>query len=550
MRQRFAFFSLSATVVLYLSLLAWGTNRSYQHLHIVLLLLQYGIMLWGAVWCLRQSAGPGIALLPPLPGFGAVVVCFALLAMPLSWFTTRGLLNPDESGYSFQARIYRSGRIMADPLIGATADVRETPAELFYANHILRPSGWFPKFPPGWPIVLSTGYLVSANWLPNPILGSLQLCVILFIGSRCFSRETGIIASILAVLSPFYLVNSIGRMSHALCAVLAAAACLALFRGLSTGKLGYFAAMFACLAATFQVRPYTGFVLTTVTTLAALWFSRANRKLLVRVFLVGVFFGCLALTGVLSYNHICTGKWLVSPYAQAAGVNTPPELSINPIAVWRGMARYAPYMLTESLFGTFPFLYLLAGYAVVRENRSRREVYFLAALFTSLVLAYLAHPDGYGVLLGERFHFEAFFAVVLLAARGLQLLLEHWKTSRAAFISAVLVLGILQLGQLTAAAHAVSKIGEPYRRVREAVEQPEISGLVFLHDNDGFVAKLFNLNAADWRHASRIYLIDAQPELRAEWACRYGFSRWSVVSYDARTRQATLINDTATVNRT
>ena len=477
-----------------------------------------------------------------LPGlnFRPLVFCFALVAIPLSWFTVRGLLNPDESGYSFQARIYRSGRIMADPLIGATTDVRSTPAELFYANHVLRPWGWFPKFPPGWPALLSLGYLVSARWLPTPILGLFQLGVIAAIGSRCFSRETGILAAFFAALSPFYLVNSIGMMSHALCALLAASACLFLFKGLQTGHIRNFAAMFACLAATFQVRPYTGFVITVVATAAALYLSRNDRRLLARILALGVFFGFLAMAGVLAYNHAYTGRWLVSPYAEAAGANSPPELSFNPAVIWRGMARYGPYMVIETLFGSFPFLHLLAAYAVARETRFRKEVWVLAAMYLSLVLAYLAHPEGYGVLFGERFHFEAFFAVAILAARGLQLLVERWQTERRAAVSALVLFGALQLGQQAACIHTVWRMGEPYRKIRAAVSRPEVSGLVFLHDSGPFVAKHFNLNDADWRHASRIYLVDAQPDRRADWACRYGFPQWSVVSYNARAHEAVL----------
>jgi hypothetical protein len=526
-------------VAFYLFVLALGSSRRFGHLDIILALLQYGPILFLLLWYLstqKDDRAETIGL--PRLNLTAVMVCFASLAIPLSWFATRGLVNPDESGYSFQARIYRSGRLMADPLIGATAKVQETPAELFYANHILRPFGWFPKFPPGWPMVLSLGYLVSARWLPNAIFGTLQLLVMAAIGSRWFSRETGALAAVFAALSPFYLVNSVGMMSHALCAVLAAMACLCLSQALSTGKLRYYAAMFACLAATFQVRPYTGFLLTCVMTGAALWLARRNHQLLIRVLAIGGLFGALAIAGVLIYNHVYTGNWLVSPYAAAAGGNAPPELSLNPASVWHGMARYGPYMLLETLLGGFPFLHLLAGYAVVREKVHRKEVWILAALYIGLVVAYLAHPDGYAVFFGERFHFESFIALALLAARGTQLLVERWQTRRSGVIFALVVLGALQIGQLAFAIHVVSKQGEPYRKLRAALENSSISGLVFLHDSPGFVAKHFNLNEADWRHASRLYLVDAEDEHRALWACRYGFSQWWVASYDPQAHAA------------
>jgi hypothetical protein len=532
---------LAGSVILYLVVLVVGTARRYVHLDIVLGLIEYAPLLVGLLWYLRAqrhdteaaSSLPRLKLLP-------VIACFALLAIPLSWFATQGLVNPDESGYSFLARIYQSGRLMADPLVGATQNVRDTPAELFYANHILRPYGWFPKFPPGWPLVLSLGYRISARWLPNPLFGALQLWIIAAIGWKWFSQETGALAALFAALSPFYLFNSVGMMSHALCAILAATACLALCQGFSTGKLGYYAAMFACLAGTFQVRPFTGFVLTCVLTAAALWLAREDRPRFLRVLAIGAVFGGLAIAGVALYNHAYTGRWLVSPYAEAAGGDTPPELSLNPVVIVRGMLQYGPFMLLETLLGAFPFLHLLAGYAVIREKRCRNEVWILAALYVALILAYLAHPNGYAVFFGERFHFEGFFALVLLAARGTQLLIENWQIQRRGFVFALLLLCCLQVVRLGFAAEVVSRQGEPYRKVRAAVAAPDVYGLVFLQDSPGFVAKHFNLNDADWRHASRIYLVDADAEHRAEWACRFGFSNWTVASYDKRAHSASL----------
>ncbi|MFZ0772496.1 MAG: hypothetical protein WCA49_01940 [Candidatus Sulfotelmatobacter sp.] len=236
------FYFLTASIIVCVCVLFLGTHRGYEHLDIVLLLLQYVLILPAVLVCLRrqkdqaQSATgmPRIDLL-------AVILCFAALALPLSWFSTRGLLNPDESGYSFQARIYRSGRVMADPLIGVSSNFRDTPEELWFTNHVLRPFGWFPKYPPGWPLVLSLGYLVSAPWLLSPIFGVMQLIVIAACGSRWCSKETGALAALMAGLSSFYLINSIGVMSHALCAILVATACLSLFGGLETGSLWYYA---------------------------------------------------------------------------------------------------------------------------------------------------------------------------------------------------------------------------------------------------------------------------------------------------------------------
>ena len=531
--------------MLYIGLLLAGTIRGSTHLHLALLAVQYIIILPSLVWFLRSppfSSGSG-----PLPrtNLGITLLAFALVTIPLSRFSAQGLLNPDESGYSFQARIYRSGRPMADPLIGASANVRQTSPELFFENHVLLPRGWFTKFPPGWPLVLSLGYRISGPWLLNPVFGLLQLFAIAAIGIRIFSYPTGALAVLFGVLSPFFLVNSIGMISHAICAFFSVVACLALFQALTTGKLRYYGAMFASLAAALQVRPYTGFVLALVLTSAALWLNRGNRTILLRVFALGIFFGVIALACVLLYNHTYTGSWFVSPYAMAAGSSMPPELSFRLGKIWQGIRQCAPQTAEESLIGAFPFLYLLAAYSLIREREYRREVWILAAIYFALVAAYLAHPEGSGVFFGERFHFEGFFALLLLAARGAQLLLEYWHTPRWAIFWILALFIAAQVAQQSAAVAAVVRRVEPYRKVREAIMTSGVTGLVFFHDNPGFVAKHFNLNDPDWRHAARIYLVDAEPALRDEWACRYGFGAWTVVTYDPKSKRATLLKSTS-----
>ena len=533
--------ALLAILALFYTVLLWiGVVHSYHHLHILLLVFQYALIL-PAIWAYlrahatRESQDARISL----PSRTGIVFLFAVVVFPLSWLSTRGLLNPDESGYSFEARIFVSGHLKAAPLVGATANVRATPDEDFFGNHVLRPDGWFPKFPPGWPGVLAVGYAVSAPWIITPILSLLSLVTIAAIGRQIFSEQVGLLAICFAILSSFYLVNSIGMMSHALCGLLSALACFCLFRGLDTGSLSYFWGMFACLGFALQVRPYTAFVLAVVMTAAALWRTRTQPAFCLRIFAIGCLVGGIALFAVLVYNQLYTGNWLQSPYALAAGAQAPPELSFHPARIWQGIAQYGRQTFEESLIGIFPFAYLLAGYAVFSEQEHRWETRVLAAIYISLVLAYLAHPEGSGNFFGERFHFEGIFAVFLLAARGAVLFIERWKSSRSAVTFALAVLVMMQLSQQAAAAITVARQGEPYRKLRAATAQVP-NGIVFLHDSPGFVAKHFNLNQADWRHAPHIFLVDADPEQRNEWACRYQSSTWTVAEYDPKTHSALL----------
>ena len=520
----------------------------FRHLHLSVAVAQHTLLLPASIWYLRSKReNPPLCAQLSIPDLRILVLCFALAAAPLSRLTTQGLLNPDESGYSFQAHVFLTGRLMAPPLPGAAANVRETPAEVFYENHILRPNGWFTKFPPGWPLVLAAGELVSSGWLVNPVLSVVLLFILAAIGRESFSNGVAFLSVLFAVLSPFYLVNSVGMMSHTLCAVLIALACLFLFRACDTHRLCYFSATFASLAAAFQVRPYTAFVITCVIAAAALWAVRDNRLLLKQVLLLGSFFGVLAAGGLFAYNRFYTGHALISPYALFLGRSAPPELTFHPIQILRSIERHGRQTVLENVIGVFPFLYLLAGYAVLHEKRVRFKVFVCAAVYSSLVLAYLAHIEagGGGVFFGKRFHFEGLFAVLLLAARGLELMVENWEISLPKVARTVIVLSLMQVFLLGAAGWTIARSGRPYRQVKKALLKTTFRRMIFLHNSPGFVAKHLNLNRADWPHASQIYLIDAEPRQRSQWACRYGMSEWMVVTYNPMTQRADLENGQA-----
>jgi len=538
------FIALVTLVAGYTILLWVGVSLAYSHLRVLLLVFQYFLIFPILILYLRSVRDRATDQQLSLPGLSLVAWVFVLVALPVSWFSTQGLLNPDESGYTFEARILLTGHIKAPPLPGAAAYVRETPREVQFGNHVLRPDGWFPKFPPGWPVILAIAEEVRLPWIVTPILGVLSLIAIAAIGRQLFSSDAVLLAVCFAVLSPFYLVNSIGLMSHSLCGYLTVLAAYCLFRGLDTGHLSYFWGMFACLAFAAQVRPYTAFAVGVVMTGAALWHTRANSALSLRIVGVACFLGGIAVGAFLLCNHLYTGNWLVSPYAAAAGTSAPPELSLRPSGIFQGLTLYGRQAFQENLFSIFPFAYLLAGYALFTEQERRREVWILAAIYFGLVLAYLAHPYGSGIFFGERFHFEAAFSVFILAARGATLLAQRWKIPGKTTALVLLALSFLQISHQALAILSIAQQSEPYRKVRSMTARAP-SGVVFLQDGPGFVAKHFNINQADWPHARHVFLIDADPNHRNEWACRLHVSTWTVAQYDPETRSALLTTEPA-----
>jgi Dolichyl-phosphate-mannose-protein mannosyltransferase len=505
------------------------------------LLFQYLVLL-PLIWAFisrRRDANPRKLVLPSSVTV-AIAVCVFFLAVPLARHGSDGLLNPDENGYSFQARIFLKGKLMAAPLPGASWNGKDTPLEVNYENHVLLPRGWFTHFPPGWPLLLASGYTLHAPWLINPLLGIVLLMLSASIGRSFLSHNTGSLTVVLLCACPFFLVNTVRMMSHMLCACLAASACWLLFRALSRRELLPPTGMFGLLALMFHIRPYTAFAVTVVFCGAAIWYSRHERRFLVRLLILAGVSGAITIASILTYNRLYTGHALISPYAAKIGADVPPELTLNPRLIFYFLRRWAPHTFVDTLFGTFPFLFLLAGYALLQEQKYVREIRILAALFGSLVLAYVLHSESSASVYGSRFHFEAFFAIGLMGARGLDLLIERHKLSPQLVLIVLALLLAIQTAHLGVAGEWLWSRGEPYRKVKSAVASlPTSTDLVFLHSSQGsapdFNPRFLNLNDPDWRHASVVYLIDAEPDRREDWACRFGRSNWVLVGYDAVT---------------
>jgi len=525
---------LAAAVVVYLVIL--HLLRASHAIAIAGLGFQYAVLLPCALWTLNglRNSGEREITLPPVAL--ALACAYVLLVIPLAKHESSWPANAaDESCYAFQARILGTGRFIADPLPGTSTTVRSTPDELNYQNHILIPRGWFTHFPPGWPALLLVGQRLGAPWIVNPLLGLILLWLMWTIGRETFSLGTARLAILMAVLSPFFLVNAVRQLSHMACAVLVAGACLLVFRGLARRQILPVACALALLVLACPIRPYTAFCEALVLGSAALWYSRHDRRFAWKIVLAGAVAALAALLIMMAYNHVTTGHATVSPYAARVGSDVPSELTFQPHLIFYFLRRWGWITLTETIFSTFPFLFLLAAYALWRETDKPREARILACVFAILPLAHLLHTENSYSFFGSRFHFEGLLAAVILGARGAELLARRWALPRSAVLAVVALFAAMQIADIGGMVRSLWNLNPPYHAVKAAVA--DLDGkvpLVFLQSGSGYNARFINFNQADWKHAPTVYLIDADPSNRDAWACRFDRADWVVLHFDAK----------------
>lgn len=516
-----------------------------QHAYFYLLTFQYLVLLPVFV-CFLRSGGPGQGTigLPNIPTKG-IVGLFLVMAAVTSWYVTQGVLLPDESAYRFQGLIFASGRLWADAPPGAGSRISEIPPPLYFEHLVLAGQKWYSKYPPLWPLALAPALKLHVEWLWSPVFGALLLAITAATAGSIFGDcKTGAIAALMMALSPYFLTNSVGIMSHAFCGALIATAIWLCLEGVRSRRLSRFTGMFLLLTIACLTRYFTGAVMAVALGLVSLWCVRRDRALLIRTTLVGMFFAVLVLTAILVYNRTYTGSYLVSAYALAKDVSVPfyrtPELAFSPRAIFDNILHDRRWGAQRTLFYTTPFLLLLVGYCLLRERQFKTEVGILALLSVCLVVAYQLEIENSAAINGERYYFEVFGAVAILAARGLAILVQNSRLlrNRAAFALAALAgLQICILG--FAISGLVSKTAVE-REVRTAANR--LAGTrraAFLGETLPFVTKHFFLNGPDWRTADLMFMVDPGQPGRQEWACRMGRRQWVVFGYDASSKSIT-----------
>lgn len=550
-RNRVRIAGVVLAIAAYCSATAWVHLNRPTRSATTILALRYLLLLPALIGFTRRRNGgaahvesgePGISEVYGTPFLASVRVqaaVFVLAAAPLAWYWGRGQTVSDESGYRFQARIFSTGRMAAVGLPMGLDDFRPTVGnEHPLTGSISYGSRWFSKYPPGWPAVLAVADLLGVGWLASLLLGGGILLLTGAFAASVFNQRTARLAVLISIASPYFLYNSMGYLSHPLCGILIAAAAYFWLLGMRSQSTWPYWAMFAALAAAIQVRPFTAFLAGLVLGPVTLWQVRKDTKRLGTVLVAATICGACTVGAMSLYDHALTGSYWRSPYALARGLDFPIEVTPSFTVLKQNALYLNRWSLEATAVYSFPFLFLLAAWSVVKESRQRIEVAVLGLLYAAIVAGYLVQREWSTCQYGERYYFEMFFAAAILAARGLDLLSRDARWSARSLSHASL--GLLAVQACAFAIFTPTMLGltSYSAKVQEAfkrVTSPRT--VVFLQDPPTIdyinAARNFNPNAADWQNAPAVYLPDPGLERRDAVTRLLGRSRWVVFQESA-----------------
>ena len=298
--------------------------------------------------------------------------------------------------------------------------------------------------------------------------------------------------------------------------VCCAGAVLCFLNGVRTDRIGGLVGAIALIGACAFVRPFTAFCAAIAIMPFSFGVIFVDRKQALRLFPIAFALGLATVGGVALYNHLYTGHYGQSPYALYRGTDLPVELSFAPAVIIENLKDVVRWSVQDTVIFTWPLMFALAGYTLWTDRARRRQNLLLISFVIVFGISNLFHTEGSSSRFGDRYLFEGIFGPVLLAARGVASIAERWRLpARLVGITAVAltVAGMVQAGALVRPTLLEIR---PYTQVHDTVDAlPDDRALVFFTVTDEFTGDRFDLNAARWRDAAHLFLVDPGPARRA-----------------------------------
>lgn len=356
-----------------------------------------------------------------------VALIISLISVLVTYYVTLEYFEAiphleDEIAYVWQARAIADGKL--------TVPSPPQP-ESFLVPFVVDYEGQrFGKYPLGWPALLAVGVRLGIRSFVNPILAGLGVWLTYRLGKKIWGESVGLVAAILTLSSPFFLMNSASLLSHPFGLVLSAAFALAWLDGFSqeTVPRKWLQTLTAGLAlgVLALTRPVTALAVAFPFIIhGILLLIKGDRETKLHVMIAGGLALGIGATIIL-WQYAVTGDPLLNPYTlwwpydkfgfgpgfgHTEGGHTLHLAEIN--------TRFSLRVGYSDLFGwgRFSWIFLPFGILAVVLRKNWRGI-LVGAVFPSLVCFYMAYWVG-AWLFGPRYYYEGLYSLTLFSALGM-----------------------------------------------------------------------------------------------------------------------------------
>jgi 4-amino-4-deoxy-L-arabinose transferase-like glycosyltransferase len=442
---------------------------------------------------------------------------------------------PDEVSYIYQARYFAEGMLeLPPPPVQPAFDL---DLMTFEAER------WYSPVPPGWPAVLSLGYLAGVPWLVNPLLNGANLVLSYLVIGDVYDRRTARWSVILLATSPWFLFMGMNFMTHTAALFFTLVAALSVARMRRSGALGWGVLGGAALGVVSLIRPLEGLA---VAVLLGLWGLGGRSRFRLAIPQVAVLALASMAVGaiVLPYNATIAGDPATFPlmaYTDAMYGKDVNALGFgaNRGIGWPGLDPLPGHGLLDVFINAglngYQVNVELLGWAIgsllpiallLFSRRMLRQDWWMVACIALIVGLHSFYWFSGGPDFGARYWYLIIVPCIALAARGVVVLadlaLDGAPDDRAA---ARVAAGALALCVMVIAVFVPWRAADKYYHYRRM--EPGVERLAREHGfGESLVlirgrrhpdyASAATYNPLDWNAPQPIYAWDRSTEARAE----------------------------------
>ena len=362
-----------------------------------------------------------------------LVACLAFLAtIFITDFVLEAFPNSsDEYAYIIQAEMFSRGKLWER--------AHDLP-DFFYSNNIAQHDGILvSRFPPGWPLVLSTAFEIGMKpALLNPVLSLICLVVFYFFVRRYYGNAIAVWSVFGLAFTGHYLFNSASYFSHVSCLLVTLLFVFNIYLYRDSNKFIYGVLAGFFLAFVLVIRYYTA-LLIFVPFLVTLVLT--YRWKVIRLFILMGIGGIPCMLYLLWYNYSITGSAIIPvtmwayPSEQLGFVKGHTFL--------KGIEHFIRRSLMF-MYWVSPGLLILYVVYIVRKLKLPAERFVRPEDYTflALIVGYFFYYQIGGNQYGPRFLFEALpFLIVFVVSKVFQYR-EKWAM---ALLIASLIYPIVKL---------------------------------------------------------------------------------------------------------
>ena len=375
-------------------------------------------------------------LLTKITGFRYLPFILFLATFTALSFVARSFLDgvphiADESVYLFQAKIFASGHLWAP-----------APAhpEFFAFEHMILDNGrWFGKYPPLFPLLLSLGVRAGIPWAINPLVGAFSGFVLFLLAKEISgSGDCGILAWLLLLTSPFFLILNAGLMAHGLSLLLTLMFVFFSLKGLKDDKAVLFFLSGLSTGALIVTRPFTALLVLVpvafymgVSGVKRFGVAKTMKHSAALVLGIVPFFLFYLIWQHLFFpekGHLM--NFFYSAYSASDSLGFGPDKGKQWLKTWgswghtpakglRSMYNYLGYTALHLFGWPCGLSFAFAGIPLV-FGRSKTVSFTLFSIFISLMVGHMFYWATQHLGYGARYWFSGMAGLVVLTAMGIR----------------------------------------------------------------------------------------------------------------------------------